>query len=172
MDFEKYLHTAMRYWVWVHGFCNGPELCHFLLYVCFFLCVWFFVPLDNSLLIRRHHHYRWRVAIFFTYARDSWPLTSECSLACHTYCDAASVYNGHLRESMTPTPIAKRFSRGAAMTCFYDLGLSRLGFEYPTFRLRGERSNPLGQRRGMSPFKALSNFFFDFDTDFNWIGGC
>ena len=24
-----------------------------------------------------------------------------------------------------------------------DLGLSRLGFEHPTFRLRGKRSNPL-----------------------------
>ena len=29
----------------------------------------------------------------------------------------------------------------------YDLGLSRLGFEHPTFRLRGERSNPLRHRR-------------------------
>ena len=33
-------------------------------------------------------------------------------------------------------------------TCFYDLGLSRLGFKHPTFRLRGQRSNPLRQRRG------------------------
>ena len=31
-------------------------------------------------------------------------------------------------------------------TCFYDLGLSRLGFEHPTFR--GERSNPLRHRHG------------------------
>ena len=29
----------------------------------------------------------------------------------------------------------------------YDLGLSRLGFEHQTFRLRGERSNPLCHRR-------------------------
>ena len=50
----------------------------------------------------------------------------------HTYCQA--------------------FSRGAVTTCFYDLGLSRLGFEHPTFRLRGERSNPLPHRRGDSEY--------------------
>ena len=27
---------------------------------------------------------------------------------------------------------------GAVITCFYDLGLSRLGFEHPIFRLRGQ----------------------------------
>ena len=37
---------------------------------------------------------------------------------------------------------------GAVTTCFNDLGLSRLGFEHPTFRLRDQRSNPLRQRRG------------------------
>ena len=42
----------------------------------------------------------------------------------------ASVYNVHLREPVTVT------------TCFYDLCLSRLGFEQPTFSLQGERSNP------------------------------
>ena len=32
--------------------------------------------------------------------------------------------------------------------CFYDLSLSRLGFENPTLRLRGGRSNPLRHRSG------------------------
>ena len=40
------------------------------------------------------------------------------------------------------------FSSGAVITSFYDLGLSGLGFEHPTVRLRGERTNPLRQRRG------------------------
>ena len=31
----------------------------------------------------------------------------------------------------------------------YNLGMSRLGFKHPTFRLRGQRSNPLRHRRGM-----------------------
>ena len=34
-------------------------------------------------------------------------------------------------------------SSEAVTSCFYDLGLSRLGFEHPAFRLRGQRSNSL-----------------------------
>ena len=49
---------------------------------------------------------------------------------------------------MTLTYIAERFGSGAVTTCFYDLGLSLLEFEYQTFRLRGERSNPLLHRCG------------------------
>ena len=38
----------------------------------------------------------------------------------------------------TLTPTAERLAvHGAVTTCFYDLGLSQLGFEHPTFRLRG-----------------------------------
>ena len=39
-------------------------------------------------------------------------------------------------------------SNGAVTACFYDLGLSRLEFEHPTFRLQGERSSLLRHRRG------------------------
>ena len=42
----------------------------------------------------------------------------------------------------------RAFSSGAVTTCFYDLGLSGLGLEYPAFRLRGQRSNRLRHRRG------------------------
>ena len=41
----------------------------------------------------------------------------------------------------------RAFSSGTATTCFYHLGLSRLEFEHPTFRLRYQRSNPLRHRR-------------------------
>ena len=37
-------------------------------------------------------------------------------------------------------------SSGAVITCFYDLGLSWLGFEHSTFGLRGQCSNRLRQR--------------------------
>ena len=67
------------------------------------------------------------------YARQSWPLSSEGSLACHTYC-----VTGHPFIMVS----------GVVTICFYDLSLS-LGFEYTTFRLRGERSNPLRHRRGL-----------------------
>ena len=68
-----------------------------------------------------------------TYARHLWTLSSESSLACHTYC--------HTEHPDDPS--AKRFSSGAVTTWFYDLGLSRLRFEHQTFRLQGKRPNPL-----------------------------
>ena len=40
------------------------------------------------------------------------------------------------------------FGSGVVTTCFYDLCLSRLGFEHPTFRIRGERCNRLRHRDG------------------------
>ena len=55
-----------------------------LLYL--FVCLGFIVPLGNF------HSYG-NVTItseglkIFTYARHSWPLSSEGSLTCHTYCD-------------------------------------------------------------------------------------
>ena len=42
-----------------------------------------------------------------TYARHLWPLSSEGSLACHSYYDTGHVYNGHLQEPVTLTPIAE-----------------------------------------------------------------
>ena len=53
---------------------------------------------------------------------------------------------------MTLTPIAERLAVELSLP-FYDLGLSRLGFECPTFRLRGERFNRLRHRRGWRELK-------------------
>ena len=69
-----------------------------------------------------------------TYARHSWPFSSEGSLACHT--------NSSARTSDTLT-YCRAFGSGVVTTCFYDLRPSWLGFDHPTFRLRSERSNPL-----------------------------
>ena len=38
------------------------------------------------------------------------------------------------------TKYCRAFSSGAVTACFYDLGLARLGFKHPTFRLRDQRS--------------------------------
>ena len=60
----------------------------------------------------------------------------------------ASVINCLLRGPVTLTSVAERLAVELHVTtCFYDLHLSRLGFEHPTFRLRGQRSNPLRHRR-------------------------
>ena len=84
-----------------------------------------------------------------TYARYLWPLSSEGSLACYTYCNTGHPFIiGYLRGPVTLTPIAERLAMELSfITCFYNLGLPRLRFEHPLFRLRGERSNPLRHRR-------------------------
>ena len=46
-----------------------------------------------------------------TYAPHLWPLGSEGSLACHTYCGTGHPYNnGHLRGPVTLTPNDERFA--------------------------------------------------------------
>ena len=65
-----------------------------------------------------------------TYARHSWPFSSEGSLACHLLWHGASVYIGHLRGPATLRPDSRTFGSGAVTTCFYDLSLSQVGFEH------------------------------------------
>ena len=52
----------------------------------------------------------------------------------------------------------RTFGSGAVTTCFYDLVLSRLGFEHllVTFRMRGKCSNRLRQRCTLVMFILLS----------------
>ena len=52
-------------------------------------------------------------------ARHSWPLSSEGSLVCHTY--GASVYNGHLRASVTLAPIAEHLAVELSLSVFLRL---------------------------------------------------
>ena len=74
-------------------------------------------------------------------AIEQWGFFSVPNLQWH----GASVYNGHLRGPVTLTPVAERLAVELSLhcTCFYDLGLLQLGFEHPTFRLLGQRSNTL-----------------------------
>ena len=106
--------------------------------VFFFVCLEFIVPFETFSLIWRRHHCRWRAANFdllcsALMAIEQWGFFSVPHLLWH----GASVYNCHLRGSVTHTPITERLA--AVSTCFYDLGLSLLGFEHPTIRFWGER---------------------------------
>ena len=56
----------------------------------------------------------------------------------HLLWHGTSVYNSHPRGSVTLIHIAEHL---AVWTCLNDLGLSRLEFEHPSFRLHCERSN-------------------------------
>ena len=77
-----------------------------------------------------------------TNARHSWPLSSEGSLAYHTYFDI-----GHIPGTVTITPVTERLTVELLLTVF-TFGLSRLKFEHQTFRMRGQRSNRLRHCRG------------------------
>ena len=112
-------------------------------FVCFLNCFYLgrgrFVPLDNFSLKWRRRHYRCRVANFdlcsALMAIEQWGLFSMPHLLRH----GASVYNGHFRGPMTLTFIAERLAVDLSLSgFFFDLGPSRLGFEHPTFRLRGQ----------------------------------
>ena len=61
------------------------EWMNFALFI-LFVCLVFYVPLGNFSLRWRRYHCRW-TAFFLTYTRHSRQLSSEGSLACHTYCD-------------------------------------------------------------------------------------
>ena len=49
--------------------------------------------------------------------------------------------------TVTLTPIAERLAGELSLSVFYDLSLSRMGFEHPTLRLRSKRSNLLRHLR-------------------------
>ena len=102
---------------------------------------WGCVPVKNFSLICRRQLYQYQL----TSARHFhvWPLSSKGSLECHTYCDT-----GHPFIMVISEDPWHLHQWRAVTTFFYDLGLSRLGFEPSTFRLQGDRSNPLRHRCG------------------------
>ena len=68
----------------------------------------------------------------------------------HLLWHGVSVNNDHLRGPLRLTPSAERLAVAVHVaTCFYDLGLSRVGLEHKIFLLQIQRSNPLRHRRGV-----------------------
>ena len=64
-----------------------------------------------------------------TYAWHSWPLSSEGSLTCHTYCDTGHLFKWSCPRTRDTNSCSQAFSSGAVTTCFNDLCLSRPGIE-------------------------------------------
>ena len=89
------------------------------------LLIGLFVSLANFSLIWRCHHNRWTTTTFDLYsafmAIEQWEFFNVPHL--HN-----TLYNGHLRGSVTPT-CCRAFGIGAVTTRFKDLGLSRPGIE-------------------------------------------
>ena len=77
---------------------------------------------------------------------QSWSFSTRGSLACPTYYNTGHPFVMVISED-TWHNIMPSVWHWAVTTSFYDLGLSRLEFEHPTFRLRDERSNLRRHRR-------------------------
>ena len=75
----------------------------------------------------------------YMYAQHSWPLSSEGSWTCHTYCDMGQPFIMAISEDPWS---------GAVTTYFNNLGLSWLGFLHPTYSLWGEDSIGLRHHHG------------------------
>ena len=98
----------------------------FFYYVCLFGFVWIFSSKNFSLNWRRYRCL-WRTANF-----DLRSLSSEDSLACHIC---------HTRDPFLMVGSEDPWHSHLMPSVWQDL--SRLEFEFPTFRLQGERSKPL-----------------------------
>ena len=111
-------------------------------YITILMIFFCFAPFENNSL-------KWRplplmdCTFWPLYARHSWSLSREGSLACHTYCYTGHPFIWSSQRTLDTQSYCRAFNSGAVTTCFYDLGLSRLAFEHPNFRLRGELSNAL-----------------------------
>ena len=99
-----------------------------------FLFPWrgMFVPLKIFSLIWRRYHYWWW-ATNLTFARHSWPLSSESSFfTCHTYSDTGQpfimVISGKTHDTHT---CCRKFSSGAVTTCYKDLVRPRIESRSP-----------------------------------------
>ena len=86
-----------------------------------FLCLGFFVPLENFSLIWRRHHDLWRAANFnlcsALMAIVLWGFFSVSHLLWHG-ASRASVYNGHLWGPVTLAPISERLAVELSLSVF------------------------------------------------------
>ena len=76
-----------------------------------------------------------------TNVRRSWPLSNEDNLACHTYCDTGHSFIWSSSRTRETHICCREFISGDYITCFNDIGLSRLEFKHPTFRMANALSD-------------------------------
>ena len=112
---HNYFNNSKLYITIKHNYCNICKLYSYMYqnateFVCLFVCLVFFVPLEYFQLIRRRHHCRWRVANFdlclALLTIEQWGFLSVPYLLW----SGPSVYNGHLRGPVTLTPNAERLA--------------------------------------------------------------
>ena len=98
----------------------------------------------------------------WNFARHSWLLSIEGSLACQTYSDTGHPFIMVISSRTCDTHIfCRALSSGAVTTCFYDRLRSVTAWIWsPTFQLRGQRSKPLRHRRGQKHIRSFRSLTF------------
>ena len=95
-------------------------------------------------------HYQWSVSKSALMAIKKWGFFSVP----HLYCDTGHSFKWSSLRTRDTHTVCRAFSSWAltsccVTTCFYDLGLSGLGFVHITFRMRGESFNRLRHSNGV-----------------------
>ena len=83
---------------------------------------------------------------------------------CHTYCHTGHSFIMFISEDAWHLYSLLSVWQWSCHYLFYDLGLSRLGIEHPTFPLRGKRSNRLHHQRNFENMcckKSVTRGFSD-----------
>ena len=126
--------------------------CYFLNKFTFFLLFFgFFVPRGNFTLI-------WRPPVadkgqqILSHARNSWPLSREGSLTCHTYCDTGQPFIMVIDEDPWHSHLVL-----SVWLPFNDFGLFRPGIE-PRSVVFEANALPLSHRSGQSDSPLSFNF--------------
>ena len=95
-----------------------------------------------------------------TYARHSWPLSSEGSLTCHTHCDTGLPFIIVISEDPWHSHLLPSVWQWSCHYLFLRLRSVATGDRTPISRMRGERSTSKPPRRYISNADAmLQNLF-------------
>ena len=87
-----------------------------------------------------------------TYTRHSRPLSSESSLAYHTYCDTGHPFIMVISEDLQHLHLLPRFWNWNCRYLFLRFESVVAGFKHQTFSVQGLRSNLLLHRCGVHNF--------------------
>ena len=113
-----------------------------------FVCLMIIIQLDNFSLIWRRHHCLWRAADFdLCYAQHSWPLNSEGSETCHTYCDTCLLFLMVISEDPWHSHLLPSIWQWSCHYLFLRLGSVATGDQTLISCTREERSTSTSPRR-------------------------
>ena len=129
---------------------NNEPVLFLCLLTNYFVCLFLFVC---SLLSHSRNFPSWRITIaaeglqILTFARHSWPLSSEGSLACHTHCDKGLTFIMVIFEAPWHSHLLPSVWQWSCHYLFLRLRSVATGDRNPISRMPGERSTSSPPRR-------------------------